>query len=62
LLHPEVERVLCATDDDVFQLYVPEDQTSVSECGIVNGLYSAHYYGLDTAGWTDNWATSDSVN
>jgi hypothetical protein len=60
LLHKEVERVLCATEDDVFQLYVPAAQTTVTECGIVNGLYTARYYGLDTAGWSDNWASSSA--
>jgi hypothetical protein len=60
LLHPQVEKVLCANDDDVFRLYVPEAETSVSECGIVNGLYTARYYGLDTAGWADNWASSSA--
>lgn len=56
LLQPGIRSLLCLKPQDQLKLYVPYGKPVISECGLVNGLYRASYYNLDSRVEPDNWS------
>ncbi len=56
VLQEPVRKLLCLEPGDELKLYVPYGEHAISECALVNGVYTASKQGLTGFGYTDNWA------